>query len=205
MAAQPPPLFQVRPQNSKEESGLGTIQAENGASRCLSRLQTPSRIGIETRAQSRYLLRRWGLCPADKSKRAQEVHQHLPEPLNAKQEKLHDEPGPIYQSRPLQGPLAQDTTRTRPCFAKPRRPSRDRGNTPTSRPKRSRQPAPLLGPLGPIPERDDPQPDPADREPPRLGLATGAFRTTRSASARNPDLSPRTGLTVESGGHARAL
>jgi len=56
------------------------------------------RIGTDPSPSIRYRPNGWALCPADKSKRAQEVQQHLPEPLNAKQELLHDEPGSIYQS-----------------------------------------------------------------------------------------------------------
>ena len=54
------------------------------------------RIGTDPSPSIRYRPWRWALCLADKSKRAQEVVAHLPEPLNAKQRVLHDEPGRIY-------------------------------------------------------------------------------------------------------------
>ena len=62
------------------------------------RFQSQQRIGAEDSPSIRYRPRRWALCPEDKSKRAQKVVAHLPEPLNARQKKLYDEPGSIYQS-----------------------------------------------------------------------------------------------------------
>ncbi len=62
------------------------------------RFQSQQRIGTDGFPSIRYGPRCWALCPADKSKRAQEVYQHLPEPLNAKQIDLYDEPPESYQS-----------------------------------------------------------------------------------------------------------
>ena len=62
------------------------------------RFRSLQRIGTDPSPAIRYGPERWALCPADKSNRAQEVYQHLPEPLNAKQSELYDEPLEFYQS-----------------------------------------------------------------------------------------------------------
>lgn len=56
------------------------------------------RFGASDRLRIAYRRRRWAVCPADKLKRAQEVLEAPPEPLNAKQRHLYDEPPEFYQS-----------------------------------------------------------------------------------------------------------
>jgi len=62
----------------------------------VSRFQTEKPVGTVLLAGTSYRSRTWATCPEDNTKRAQEVVVHLPEPLNAKQRVLHDEPGRIY-------------------------------------------------------------------------------------------------------------
>jgi len=62
----------------------------------VSRFQTEKPVGTVLLEGTSYRSHTWAACPEDNMKRAQEVYHHLPEPLNAKQKELHDEPGRIY-------------------------------------------------------------------------------------------------------------
>jgi len=62
----------------------------------VNRFRTESPGGTLLLTRTRYRSGTWAACPEDNTKRAQEVLEHLPEPLNAKQRVLHDEPGRIY-------------------------------------------------------------------------------------------------------------
>ena len=62
----------------------------------MSRFQTEKPVGTVLLARTSYRSRTWAACPEDNMKRAQRVLVAPPEPLNAKQRLLHDEPGRIY-------------------------------------------------------------------------------------------------------------
>jgi len=76
---------------------LGSVRPDPG-SRALDsdRFQTESPGGTLLLTRTRYRSESWAACPEDNTKRAQEVLAAPPEPLNAKQKALHDEPGRIY-------------------------------------------------------------------------------------------------------------
>lgn len=84
--------------------------ARAGGAECHSRdqFQTCSGIGTLKGEAIQYLQIGWALCSADKRERAQEVLEHLPEPLNAKQLGLYDEPHEFYRSDRSQGAPPQD-------------------------------------------------------------------------------------------------
>jgi len=77
------------------------------------RFQILQRIGADDSPQIQYRPQRWPMCPADKSKRAQKVCLPPTEPLNARQDYLHDEPPEFYRpDRALRAPLAAPTGRS---------------------------------------------------------------------------------------------
>lgn len=90
---------------------LGSVRPDPG-DRALDsdRFQSLQRIGADTSPTIRYRPRYRAMCPADKSKRAQKVLEHLPGPLNARQEYLYDEPPEVYRPNRAQGaPLVAPT------------------------------------------------------------------------------------------------
>lgn len=83
---------------------LGSVRPDPGNRTLESdRFQSLQRIGADTSPTIRYRPRHRAMCSADKSKRAQKVREHLPGPLNARQEDLYDEPPEVYRPSRAQG------------------------------------------------------------------------------------------------------
>lgn len=150
------------------------------------RFQCPLGIGAATWPDWRYRRWCWGLCPADTLKRAQEVLEHPPEPLNAKQELLHDEPSSIYQS----GSSRRDPPPRHPPLG----------------PWAANPPACLWDRPRSRCSRGSHQFDPEGTwSPPRLDAESGKSRAVRLALVSSFDPSARLDLTAEAEGLTHAL
>ena len=151
-----------------------------------NRFQSSQRIGADASLTIRYRPRHRAMCSADKSKRAQKVVAHLPEPLNARQKKLYDEPGSIYQSGSSRRDPPPRPPPLGPWAAHPPACLRDH---PRSRCCRGSH---LFDPEG-------------TWSPPRLDAESGKSRAVRLALASRFDPSARLDLTAGAEGLTHAL